>query len=140
MAYNQTGDAGQGGAGGAGTSSPSSTSTSPSAPSAAGSAGAGAGAGGSEDIVLVGKGATQAVNAPALQFAKNTAISVAPNPNNAADCFLSLSGPQAVAVANSLRRTIKATANPFTIYVRNLSQIWFAGNAGDTLVLTIQPS
>lgn len=131
------GDGGGGaGTGGTGASATSSTVSSPAAVASPGGAG-----GGSYDIPLRGAGLGPPVipvNAPARPFAQDTPVLVAPNPNNAGDFYFSLAGPQDVIAAGN-RRVVKAATNPFTVYVRNLAQIWGAGAVTDQLILTVQP-
>lgn len=101
----------------------------------------GAAVGGSFDVPLYAAagGPTQPVNAPALEFGKSVPVLVTPDPNNANDFYLSLVGPSDVTTAGGTRRVIKATTNPFTVWVRNLAQIWGAGTAGQRVILTPQP-
>lgn len=119
-----------GGAGTAGSVSPATGST----PGPAVAVMGGGGGFASIDIPLVGNGAV-IVQAPSYEVPDGCVVEISPNPNNAAD-FKVAESPGAL--AGGPYRTIKATANPISIYVRNTASLFGLGNAADYVILTVK--
>ena len=95
------------------------------------------------DIPVYGNGglgpprdATKAVQAPAYQLKANEQVEIAPNPNNASDFYITEGNPGGL-VAGPYR-VIKASANPITLRVSNLAQIFALGAAGDFVLITVK--
>jgi len=66
--------------------------------------------------------ADRAESGPAVVVGPNDTVTITPIPTNTQNCFFSVFG--AVSAKSGPNVTMAATANPRTVKVRNLNEIW----------------